>query len=325
MALRDSILQVLEQNRDVYISGQMLADQLGVSRAGICKAIHTLISQGYRIDSVTNKGYRLSSENNILSTEGIRVFLCEQLYNCTIHVYDEIDSTNAECKRLALQGAEEFTIVVANSQTNGRGRLGRSFYSPSDTGIYISFILRPNLDLPSATLITTAISVAVCKAIEKITGLSPSIKWINDIYLNGKKICGILTEAISDFESGTVDSVICGIGVNVFTSDSQFPEELQSIAGSLFPVSGSALNRNQLAAQIVNEFYHFYKNLTSDSFMAEYRSRSAVLGKHIYYIKNGVKYYGTATDITQSGALVVIRDDGPTEILSSGEITLRLD
>lgn len=263
------------------------------------------------------------ARNDILSAEGIRTFLCKPLSGCEIYVHGEIDSTNAECKRLALNGSGDFTIVIADRQTSGRGRLGRTFYSPSHTGLYMSLVLKPKADLSGAVLLTTASSVAVCKAIENVTSLSPSIKWINDIYLNGKKICGILTEAISDIESNAVDSVIVGIGINVSTAAGDFPKELQDVAGSL-SASGK-VNRCRLAAEIVNQLYLLYENLDAAVFIEDYKSRSMVLGQPVYYIKNNVKYCATATGITSTGGLIVRNEDNSTDILSSGEITLRLN
>lgn len=322
MSVKDTVLQVLEQNRNTFISGQQLADMSGVSRAAIWKAINTLKEQGYSIDSITNKGYRFNSNNDILSSEGIQPYLRPEIYNSNILTYKTLDSTNIKAKQMALEGAPEYTVIIANEQTQGRGRLGRSFYSPCNTGIYMSLILKPQMDIASATLITTASSVAVCKALENVTKTVPSIKWINDIYLNNKKICGILTEAISDFESGTIESIILGIGINVSTETNDFPEELRQTAGSIS--SSPTVNRNHLIAEILNQIYEVYTNLAPGSYIEEYKSRSMILNQQIYYVKNNIKYNATPIDITETGGLVVQKENGEIETLTSGEVSIRL-
>lgn len=323
MALKDTILEILESNRDTYTSGQQLATITGVSRAAIWKAINSLKEQGYHIDSVTNKGYKFASSNNILSSGGIVSYLDKDLSCADIIVHKTIDSTNAESKRLALSGAKEYTVVVAEEQTLGRGRLGRSFYSPTGTGIYMSVILRPHMDLSSGVLITTGASVAVCKAIEKVTSFTPSIKWINDIYLNNKKICGILTEAISDFETGNIDSIILGIGVNVSTKTDDLPDDIKSTAGCIS--NDIEINRNRLTAEILNELKIIYDNLAPGSYISDYKSRSMLLGKDIFYIQNNEKKYCTAIDINETGGLVVKNTNGDITTLSSGEVSVRLN
>lgn len=322
MALKDIILQTLETHSDSYISGQQIADETGVSRTAIWKAINALRNEGYTITSVTNKGYQLAPGNNIISAEGISPFLISELSNANIIVHKTIGSTNAEAKQLALSGSPQFTVVISEEQTNGRGRLGRSFYSPSGSGIYMSIILKPEMDIESATLITTATSVAVCKGIEETTKASPSIKWINDIYINDRKICGILTEAISNFETGMIESIILGIGINVSTKINDFPDNIKDTAGSISDMEN--ISRNRLIANILNNFYSIYTKLEPGSYIDDYKSRSMLINKPIYYIKNDTKYYATAIDITPTGGLMVKKDDNSIETLTSGEVSVRI-
>lgn len=233
MGLKQEILKLLEENREQYLSGQEIANRLSFSRTAVWKSIKALKEDGYEIDAISNKGYRLDTTCDLLSAEGIRCYLSSDYHNVPIEVHQQIDSTNTEAKKQAMNGAPHGTVILAEEQTAGRGRLGRTFYSPKGTGIYMSMILRPNLHLSQSIHVTTSVAVAICQVIERLTNQKPQIKWVNDIYLNQQKICGILTEAVTDFESGNVEYLILGIGLNVHTK--HFPVELQAIAGSLNP------------------------------------------------------------------------------------------
>ena len=259
--------------------------------------------------------------NNIIDSDQIKKHLIHDLQNIDIHIFDSIDSTNSHLKSILKDTSGEFTTIIANEQTKGRGRLGKNFFSPADTGIYMSFAIKPDTIAIEATFITTATSVAICKAIEKVTGLNPQIKWVNDIYIENKKVCGILTEAVTNVESGKLSGIIIGIGINVTTSSDDFPDDIKNIAASLS--NNININRNELITSILNEFYILYNNY-SDSYMDEYRRRSLILNKEIYYIQNDIKYYATAIDFTDNGGLIVRNNDGKITTLTSGEITLRL-
>ena len=187
MSSKSKILQILEKNRETYVSGEELAQQLQISRSAIWKAISELKKEGYQIISVTNKGYCLSDETDVISAEGIGPHLTYGSQDM-IHVFKTVDSTNLVAKKMALEQAPHGTVVLSEEQTAGRGRMGRSFHSPAGSGIYMSFILRPNLISNDAVLITTAASVAVARAIEEVTQIHTGIKWVNDIYINGKRI-----------------------------------------------------------------------------------------------------------------------------------------
>ena len=287
MSVKKDLIEILEKNKGTSISGQQLAECLSVSRTAVWKAIRSLQEDGYKIEAVTNKGYCLKEESDILSEEG----------------------------------AEEGTLILAEEQSQGRGRLGRGFASPSQTGIYMSLILKPSLEMKDAVLITTAAAVAVCRAIQKITGMSPWIKWVNDIFLGERKICGILTEAVSDFETGLVESVVLGIGINVKTKREQFPKEVQDVAGSLNV--DSIISRNVLVAAVTNEFMYIYHNIEEREYMKDYRKFSNVLGEQVKYLEKGTWYYAKAVDIDDNGGLIVENQAGERRTLCTGEITLR--
>ncbi len=316
MALKNDIVTALESNRGKAISGQELADMLGVSRAAVWKAVKALQNEGYSITAGTNKGYILEDKTDVLSQQGIKMFIEKKNMNNPVIVYKTIDSTNSEAKKLAMSGAEHGTIVAANEQTNGRGRRGNSFYSPAQTGIYMSVILKPQKALADCLMTTVAAAVAVTDSIEALTGKNPQIKWVNDIFLDGRKICGILTEAISDFESGMAEAIIVGVGVNVSTAD--FPEEIAEVAGSLSPEN---LTRNQLAAEIAARIVEYSESTDNSAIMAKYREKSMVIGRNITFTKNGIQQSGYVKDINDMGNLVVETAKG-TEILASGEITI---
>ena len=238
----------------------------------------------------------------------------------TIIVMDEVDSTNLEIKRLAQDGAKDGTVVIADRQSSGRGRLGRSFFSPAGSGIYMSILIKPSFEEERAVIVTTAVSVAVCRAIEKDSGKRPLIKWVNDLYLNGKKICGILTEAIRDARSGKIEYIVIGIGVNC--AETEFPDDIKNIAGSICEKE-EELSRNELAAEIIKEINLMGNLANSRDFIDEYKRRSLVIGKDIRIIGKSEEL-ATVLDIDENGGLVVRLWDGETKILSSGEISIRL-
>lgn len=321
MSVKEEILCILEQYKGESISGQELAEKLGVSRTAVWKAINSLKEEGYEINGVSNKGYSLSISSDVLSCEGIRPFLNSEYKDVPITVYKTIGSTNTEAKLLSMQNAPHGTVIISEEQTSGRGRMGRNFYSPSDSGIYMSIILKPKLNMADSVLITTATAVAVCLAIDKFTKDSPKIKWVNDIFINDKKVCGILTEAVTDMESGTINTVIVGIGLNVKTEN--FPNELKETAGSIFASNENNSIRNELSAEIINNVLYMSDNLKNREFLKIYKERSMIIGEKIKYLKNNEWYEGYAVDIDEYGGLVVFHDDGHKETLNSGEITVR--
>lgn len=272
-----------------------------------------------------------------LSTSGIKKYLNKQTKDMNIEIYPVLPSTNLTLKEKAAAGAPEGTVIIAEEQTMGRGRLGRSFFSPANTGIYMSILLKPELSPSDSTLITTAAAVAVSEAIEEITGENTVIKWINDIWIkraSGKdyaKVCGILTEAAVSANNKYPDYIILGIGINVFEPENGFPKELTSIATSavnmLSATNGSDI-RNRIIAATLNKFMEFYPDLTKRTFLDEYRKRSVVLGKKINIIENtlhpDISFVATAINIDDDCNLIVELEDGTRKSLYSGEISIRL-
>ena len=272
MSSRDKILSLLEQNKTEYLSGESMANSLGLSRNAVWKAINELRKQGYKIEAVSNKGYRLGTDNDIISKEGILSFLDKDLQLDTadkIHIYDTLDSTNRTAKEMAISGSSHGTLVISKNQAFGKGRKDHSFYSP-DGGIYMSIILFPEL-LPSLKpdIITAYTGVSVCRSIEKLCHMLPSIKPINDLFLDGKKICGILTESGTEFDSGMVQWIVVGIGINFDPDILSFPQELLPIVGSLYKSGEAEISKNQLVAEIYSRLID-WKGVDTKEILEEY-------------------------------------------------------
>ena len=324
MSTKEKVLQYLEQHKGESISGQDLADKLEVSRTSVWKAINGLKKEGYQIEATTNKGYQLSIDTDLLSEAAIVPLLSEALKGHRVIAHKTIDSTNLEAKRIVNEDPTFEGVILSEEQTKGRGRLGRVFYSPSESGLYMSLVLRPVADLDNATLITTAAAVAVCQAIETLTGKKPQIKWVNDIFLDGRKVCGILTEGIMDMESRTIGTIILGIGLNFREPETDFPDEIQSIAGTLFDKKNAAVTRNQMVAEILNRFYLLYPDLVKRSYLDEYRKRCFVLGEQVTFPQGKETIEAKAIAIDNDGGLVVALPNGETKILTFGEISTKI-
>ena len=214
MSTKDELLKVFEENKGEYLSGEEIADRLEISRTAVWKAVNSLREDGYPIDAVKTKGYCLSQASDIVSAQGVGKYLTQDL---DVVVYDEVDSTNTLLKKMASEGAREGTVVIANSQTGGKGRLGRKFFSPLNTGVYISVLLRPeDIEPQKALKITTMAAVAAAETIDEVSGKTALIKWVNDVFVDGLKCVGILTEASISMESGNLEYAVLGIGFNVY-------------------------------------------------------------------------------------------------------------
>ena len=323
MTVQDHLRTLLESNKSVFLSGEEIARRLGVSRNAVWKAIKALQADGYPIQAVPNRGYCLAASSDVLSESGIRQYLSGEARELFLHVYDSVDSTNVVLKSLANAGAPEGTVVIAAEQTGGRGRKGRSFYSPQGTGVYVSLLLKPKIAPDDATLITTTAAVAVCGAVEALSGESASIKWVNDVFLRGKKVCGILTEGAFDMESGQFDYAILGTGINIYEPSCGFPPEIREIAGSVL-ASPAPDAKNRAIAEYLNRFLPLYRSLGSAENNAEYKKRSFVLGKMVNVLSGNGATPARALDIDERCRLVVEYADGHREALSSGEISVRV-
>lgn len=250
---------------------------------------------------------------------GLRVCLREASFVRNVIELDEIDSTNRVAKGLGAEGAPEGTLVVAERQTKGKGRLGRQFFSP-EGGIYMSMLLRPRIPAEKAVLVTTCAAVAVARAVERICGVTAGIKWVNDIFVNDRKVCGILAEAALSAVSEFPDYVVLGIGINV--KPQSVPEELKEIVGCLEDIAGKRIEKEELITAVWQEFGVFYEQLSTAVFMEEYKGRSVLMGREVTVLATEGKYRAVVTDIDKEGHLV-IRRDGETSVLSSGEVSVR--
>ena len=324
MTIKEQILTLLEEEQGNYLSGERIGDRLQVSRSAIWKAIKDLKKSGYQIDAITNKGYCLLKDADLLSEERIRFYLEESLPELNVMVRSSVTSTNALVKENAAKGEKEGLILVADHQTQGRGRYGRTFFSPDGSGVYFSILLRPQMRADDAPSLTTLAAVAVARGIEKVFADLVEIKWVNDLFFNGKKICGILTEGSFDMETNGMEYVVVGIGINVYEPQGGFPVELESIAGSLaYQKEIKKDNRNRLVAECINYFFEYYYNFSRKKYLDDYRKRSMILGKQIEVIKGEAYELAKAVDIDAECRLLVEYPDGKQELLSSGEVRIR--
>lgn len=325
--VKEQIAGFLEENRGEYISGEQLAKEIGVSRAAVCKAVKRLKEEGFLIEAVTNKGYKLADDTDVLSENVIKSYLTDT--SVRIEVLKSVSSTNTVVKERA--GEAEGLVIAAMEQTGGMGRLGRKFCSPSDTGIYFSILLKPQLKTEEVTLLTTIAALSVCEAIEKCSDKKPGIKWVNDVFVDEKKVCGILTQASFGMENLEVEYVVVGIGINVYMPEQGFPDELKNIAGAVFEKRQGNI-KNRLLAETLNSFFRYYRNFADKTFVDEYRNRSIIVGRKIKVI--GTKDIAAANGgadgraalaigIDDDCRLLVRYESGEEEALSTGEISIR--
>lgn len=323
MTTKEILLDFLERNQGKYISGQEIAEQLQLSRTSVWKAVKALQQQGYPIQAVSNKGYCLLEESDIFSVQGVQRYLSPLCANFPIELLPVVSSTNTLLKEKAHDGTVHGSVLMASQQTGGKGRLGRRFFSPKDSGIYISLLLRPTgYFLQHPSLLTCVAGVALCNAIHKVCQKSAQIKWVNDIFLEGKKVCGVLTEASFSLENGQLDYVVVGAGINVYPPKEGFPAELQEVAGALLehPIGNC---KNQLAASFLNFFMEYYNKYQPHQIMEQYRNLSCVIGREVLVVCPHTSYKAKVLDILSNGELLVQQEDGSTQTLSSGEISLR--
>lgn len=322
MNVKETLIKTLAENNGEYISGAALAEQLGVSRNAVWKAVKALEAEGYAIESVTSKGYRMSADNNRISAGFISSKLETESLGRNIILFDEIDSTNNEAKKIAAAGETHGTVVIADRQTMGKGRMGRSFVSPAGTGVYMSVIIRPDISVESAGLITSAAAVAAAEAVEKVCGQKIMIKWVNDLYLNDKKICGILTEASMGLEMKALDYAVIGIGINVRSVRGMFDEELSSRASSIEDETGVRPDRNVLCAEILNRLEFWLSSIERRDFLHEYRRREYLTGKLITANVGNSSVVGSAVGIDNNANLMIELPGGEIKHLNSGEANL---
>lgn len=323
MESAEKILTILEKNRGKRISGAKLAKELGISRNAVWKAINTLRNEGHIISAVKNIGYCLEENSSAISVQGIAQKLDTDIYD--IRLYKSVDSTNTLLKQMADDGAEEGTVVIAETQTSGRGRMNREFYSPSATGIYMSILVRPKILAKEALLLTTCTAVITAQAIESVTGQKADIKWVNDIQINGKKVCGILTDASVNIEDGGLNYAVVGIGINIFPPKNNFPKALKNVAGTLFTAEiDKNACRIRIIADILNRFAKSLTSLSDKYYFDEYVKRSFLIGKTVTYSYKGKPCEGLVCGINRDYSLSLKSPDGSVTSLSSGEVSVRL-
>lgn len=329
--IKEEILQILKENPGSYVSGQQLSEKLGVSRTAIWKHINGLKEEGYGLESVTNRGYRLVEVPDIVSESEIRSALVTKVMAQHVEVYETLDSTNIRAKQLAEQGAPEGTLIVAQEQTQGKGRRGRGWTCEKGLDIYMSVILRPALTPMETAILTLVAAMAVVEAVREQTGVMASIKWPNDIVVDGKKLCGILTEMSS--ETDYVHYAVVGIGIN--TNRKGFPPEIAPVAASLAQILGECVRRSPLIAAVMNAFERRYGQFTQSRSLAPMREEYTALLVNldekvaVYRTLPGslqdkaeVAFTGIARGIDEDGGLLVETEDGMQTVIS-GEVSVR--
>ena len=322
MNLKEAVLKILESIKGDYISGEELAGIFCVSRTAIWKAVDSLRKEGHVIQSRTNKGYMLEDFSDALTEQGITSHLKQDSLIHKVICLDEVDSTNNYAKTLIMSNGHDNelhgTLIAANYQTSGRGRLGHSFDSPAGTGLYMSIILKPSNNFQ---FITIADAVSVCLAVENLCPElrgALKIKWVNDIYLDNKKITGILTEAMTSLESGEIENIITGIGINVSTR--KFAGGYN--AGSIFPDGRIKFTRNELCACVADYIMSFAEDLNSTQalLIQEYRKHSLLINQDITYVKDNMTLTAHVLGVSDDGGLEIINQLGIKETLRSGEV-----
>ncbi|MDO5702558.1 MAG: biotin--[acetyl-CoA-carboxylase] ligase, partial [Lachnospiraceae bacterium] len=322
MDTKTRLAELLTECEGGYLSGSLIAEKLGVTRAAVWKHIRALEGEGYKIEGVTNKGYRLSEESDVVSCVSLRKAMGQAASAFHTDVYESVTSTNTILRDQA-EMLPHWSVAVAGKQTAGKGRVGRSFFSPEGTGIYLSVLMKEGISGIRPGDLTTAAAVAACRAIYTCTGEQAGIKWVNDVYLHGKKVCGILTEAVVSFESGTVDKAVTGIGFNVYEPEGGFPEEIADTAGAITKVRQRDL-RARIAAEFIIEFRSLREAEDRAAQLEEYRERCFIPGRKIYIIEGGARREAEAVSISDDFGLLVRNPDGGEEVLTAGEVSIRI-
>jgi BirA family biotin operon repressor/biotin-[acetyl-CoA-carboxylase] ligase len=322
--MHDQVLQFLRAT-DGYLSGQEISRRLGVSRAAVWKIIQTLREEGYEIESGPNRGYRLVSGPDLLNQAELLAALGDHPWADRLVVLPTVDSTNNYAKKLAAEGAPHGTVVVANAQTGGRGRQGRSFASPEGVGIYLTVLLRPQARPDQISHLTAMAAVAACDAVETACGVRPGIKWTNDLVLDGKKLAGILSELSVEWESSCIDHVVVGIGINCNHTLDQFPPEVQPMATSLQLSLGHPVRRCELVAALIRALSAMADGLLTEKqqWMDRYAADCVTLGRDVQVLRGNTCRTGHADGLDPDGALRVTYDDGTQETVFSGEVSVR--
>lgn len=321
---KTTIVEILKNAGEEFTSGERIAEELGISRTAVWKHIQSLRDNGYEILSCVRRGYKLKDAPDLLLPSEIQIGLDTEIIGKEMNYQPSVDSTNRLAKKLAYHDAEEGTIVVAEEQTGGKGRLDRIFYSPRGKGIWFSIILRPNFSPHDAPKFTLMAAVAVAEAMARFN-LKPEIKWPNDLMHDGRKLVGILTEMTG--EIGKITYMVIGVGINVNINRDEFPEELRDIATSLSEINGEPLSRVYLFRAVLEEFDKLYREINAagfDKIFDRWKKYNVTLGKTVRVISagDGSSFTGKAIDLNADGALVVETADG-LHTVYAGDVSIR--
>jgi BirA family biotin operon repressor/biotin-[acetyl-CoA-carboxylase] ligase len=317
------VLAALRETPGRFVSGEELAGRLGLSRTAVWKQIRRLRQEGYGIEARARAGYRLVHAPDRLYPEELEPYLKGlRLAGRVLH-FDRVGSTMDVARKLAETGAEEGTLVIAETQEAGRGRLGRAWASAHGLGLWFSLVLRPRL-LPAQVAKTTLLAaVAMAEAVQQVTGLGPGIKWPNDLYLGGRKVCGILTELKG--QADAVEYLVLGVGVNVNQREEDFPPELRRQATSLLLVGGGRVERTALLASFLREFearYRPWQEAGREDWLEEWRRRNITLGRNVKITQLEESFFGRAVALDGDGSLVVEGEDGRRRVFRAGDVSL---
>ena len=311
MLVKDEVLEMLLRHKGECVSGQDVADSLSCSRMAVSKAVSQLVEEGFTISTLKGSGYVLEKDDVLAPA------VLSRLFPVPVFPVKDSSSTMIDAKDLLNKGVEAPFVVIAETQENGRGRLGRSFFSPRG-GVYFSIVI-PGGDIPSPDLLTISASLAASRAIERLTGRTTSIKWVNDIYMDGRKIVGILTEGIVNMELGGLDKAIVGIGINLSGDSGTIPPDLSDKMAFIYDEGKSPVTRGEMAAAVTAELLA----LQGSRFIDEYRAKCFVIGMDVTVIKAGKERNGHAYGLDDSGHLLIEYPGGEKEALSSGEVSIR--
>ena len=317
----EEVLRLLKDHSSEFLSGEEICRRLKVSRTAVWKRIQNLRAQGYEIEASTRSGYRLLRSPDLLTPSEIKPLLKTEWMGKAIHHFETVDSTNAKAYQLALAGAEEGEVVVAESQEKGKGRLGRQWFSPPSLNLYLSVILRPKIPPHQASLITLMAAVATADAIQKVSGLLPLIKWPNDLLLRNRKVAGLLNEIHSEIDR--VHFVILGVGVNLNADENTFSEEIRAIATSLKIETGRMISRKvflQFFLQELEGWYSVFIHGERAVILKAWRERAHLKGRRVKITSFGKALTGTAIDVDSDGALILEAEDGERKRVVAGDV-----
>jgi BirA family biotin operon repressor/biotin-[acetyl-CoA-carboxylase] ligase len=321
--MTDRLLAYFMDNKDQYISGEQLSREFGCSRTAIWKQINVLRLNGYSFDAIPRRGYRLIGEPSRFSVHSLLAHVKTEILGRSIRLFDEVDSTQNVAHKLVREGAQEGTIVIAEAQTAGRGRMGRKWHSPKGKGIWMSLVLKPEIPLPLLSQLTLLIAVALCRSVRRVTGLEAGIKWPNDLLVDGRKISGILLE--SSAEDERLHYVIAGIGISANLEEKDFPPELRNAATSLLIETGREIEREVLIGDFLGQLEEFYRLYTQQGFTPIrllWEALSVSLHRPIRVNTERGVVEGSAVALDETGALIVELEDGKRMTLYSGEVHL---